>query len=625
MIKMLLKYLLGLMMMFAASSLSMAQTIAVQDSIPSFRTSILVDMQGTLTIDQVRAMQFMPRDGIISQGYTSSITWVKMEIAPSKLGPLLLNVWPTYLDDIRLFSPKSDGNWQEQRLGDHYPYTQRKRTELAYSFDVSPELEKPLTLYLRLQTTSTTALRLKLMTPSQSLQSDANLHLGVGLYCGFFALLSLTALTRSILIRDRIWLAGAFFQLGSILQILMQFGFAARYMWPQNPEMPDILIGYSSVLQFTAGTLFIYFILKSYKPHWLTLLPYPFVIYGAVPLVIYLSATHHIQESMRLNSLMILFLPLWSLVAVWFITPQDRLLRYLIRGNHFLFAVYLVFYILPFLGVNDFTDLQIQSGWVFNFILSLMGFWILLRRDQLRIAQGKQALLDVVQAKQQLAFEQARLTESSNFMSMLLHELKTPLAVIKLAAFSLGKSHARSVIDATEPKSIHTSVSNIDQVLERVQATDQLEHEQLQLRPTLGDVTPLIETWIAEKVQASRVRSQLSGTIIVNMDTTVLRLMVKNLLDNALKYSPPDSPVQLSIGTDATYWWIRVENEAGQTGLPDTEHLFQKYYRAEKAHAHTGIGLGLYWVRGVARQTGGDVTYSTTPTGNIVFELRLPC
>jgi K+-sensing histidine kinase KdpD len=113
--------------------------------------------------------------------------------------------------------------------------------------------------------------------------------------------------------------------------------------------------------------------------------------------------------------------------------------------------------------------------------------------------------------------------------------------------------------------------------------------------------------------------------IIVNVDTAVLRLMVKNLLDNALKYSPPDSPVRLAIGTNAIEWWIRVENEMGQAGLPDPKRLFEKYYRAEKAHAHTGTGLGLYWVRGIARQIGGEVTYSQEPSGHIVFELRLPC
>jgi K+-sensing histidine kinase KdpD len=97
------------------------------------------------------------------------------------------------------------------------------------------------------------------------------------------------------------------------------------------------------------------------------------------------------------------------------------------------------------------------------------------------------------------------------------------------------------------------------------------------------------------------------------VDLQLLSVILNNLIDNALKYSPPDSPVNITAETCLRQGQsgirISVTNQAGTSGLPDPKQLFRKYYRAPGAHGKTGSGLGLHIAAGFARKTGGELRY----------------
>ncbi|MCD6664740.1 MAG: ATP-binding protein, partial [Hydrogenophaga sp.] len=84
------------------------------------------------------------------------------------------------------------------------------------------------------------------------------------------------------------------------------------------------------------------------------------------------------------------------------------------------------------------------------------------------------------------------------------------------------------------------------------------------------------------------------------------------LLDNAIKYSPAGSVVELLVSpakTSLSRAAVSVRNEVGNTGKPDPDKVFSKYYRHRQAQRRTGSGLGLYLVHGLVTNLGGQLTY----------------
>jgi two-component system sensor histidine kinase SenX3 len=100
---------------------------------------------------------------------------------------------------------------------------------------------------------------------------------------------------------------------------------------------------------------------------------------------------------------------------------------------------------------------------------------------------------------------------------------------------------------------------------------------------------------------------------------------VKNLLDNAVKYSEPGRPVELSGATGDGFVEISVRDHG--IGIPsrDLERIFERFYRVDRARSREtgGTGLGLSIVRHVAQAHGGDVTVESTEGEGSTFRLRL--
>jgi signal transduction histidine kinase len=105
----------------------------------------------------------------------------------------------------------------------------------------------------------------------------------------------------------------------------------------------------------------------------------------------------------------------------------------------------------------------------------------------------------------------------------------------------------------------------------------------------------------------------------INEDATLtsdlhyIKLILSNLLSNALKYSPPDSLVELEIRSQthayAPFIEFIVSNEIGPGGLPDADQLFERFYRAESARNQSGAGLGLWLSQSLAHALSSELVY----------------
>ena len=212
--------------------------------------------------------------------------------------------------------------------------------------------------------------------------------------------------------------------------------------------------------------------------------------------------------------------------------------------------------------------------------------------------------------------------EQGRFLSMLSHELKTPLAVIRM---SLG-TNAES-IDAASRSRLIRAVADINAIVERCLQTDRLEHGRIEVAQTACNPGEILRQIVGACSEPQRVHIEALPLPDCVTDAQLLAVILTNLIDNALKYRAAETSIDITAapavrdGQDGLS--IVVANRSGTAGMPDPQQVFRRYYRAPGAHGKSGSGLGLHIAEGFTRMLGGELSYR--PEANTVkFELWIP-
>lgn len=221
-----------------------------------------------------------------------------------------------------------------------------------------------------------------------------------------------------------------------------------------------------------------------------------------------------------------------------------------------------------------------------------------------------------------------------DFLENVSHELKTPVGGLSLLAEALlGASDDPEAVRRfatrmqVESQRLTRLVQDIVD-LSRLQAVDTLK------APQLVDVGPVV----AEAVDRCRVRANAqqseitidadpgAGSTQVYGDADLLVTAVKNLVDNALSYSAPGSPVAVRTTVDGGLVSIAVSDHG--VGIPEAEQsrIFERFYRVDPARSRStgGTGLGLAVVKHVCANHGGEVVVHSEPGLGSTFTIRLP-
>ncbi|MET9495099.1 sensor histidine kinase KdpD [Streptomyces sp. NPDC006552] len=247
-------------------------------------------------------------------------------------------------------------------------------------------------------------------------------------------------------------------------------------------------------------------------------------------------------------------------------------------------------------------------------------------------AFGAQAAVVVDRRRLQSEAEQARtLAEGNRIRTALLaavsHDLRTPLAGIKAAVSSL-----RSPDVDWSPEDRAELLAGIEAGADRL---DHLVGNLLDMsRLQTGTVTPLVrETDLDEVVPMALVGvedPELSVDLdipeslpMVSVDKGLLERAVANIVENAVKYSPPDAPVLVSASTLGRRVELRVVDRG--PGVPDEakERIFAPFQRYGDAPRGAGVGLGLAVARGFVEAMGGTLGAEDTPGGGLTMVLTL--
>jgi K+-sensing histidine kinase KdpD len=201
---------------------------------------------------------------------------------------------------------------------------------------------------------------------------------------------------------------------------------------------------------------------------------------------------------------------------------------------------------------------------------------------------------------------------------MLAHEIKTPLAPMHLRLDGQSKNG----------REIRQAMRDMNDVIDRCMQTLQLGDGQLTLRMQRADLVDLVRDAVPVCSQPERVRVHLPPSLPLETDPQLLFIVLSNLLENACKYSAPETSIELHCsvaegGLLAPVARLELSNLPGQSGWPDAQCIFDKYYRAPRAKRQSGTGLGLYLVQSLTQTLGGRIAYQ--PDDQVIrFVLTLP-
>jgi signal transduction histidine kinase len=212
------------------------------------------------------------------------------------------------------------------------------------------------------------------------------------------------------------------------------------------------------------------------------------------------------------------------------------------------------------------------------------------------------------------------------FVADAAHELRSPLTALKLQLELLrreGDAEGREAARAALAEGIARASRLVEQLLAlaRAEPDAAAPAERLDLvaiaREAVAETLPLAQS------RAIEFELIASAPAFVSGDALALGLLVRNLADNAARYSPPGSRAEVRVGGDGAEVLLQVDDSGPGIAEDERDRVFDRFYRRAD-HGESGSGLGLAIVKSVALAHGARVALSRSPLGGLRVEVRFP-
>lgn len=221
--------------------------------------------------------------------------------------------------------------------------------------------------------------------------------------------------------------------------------------------------------------------------------------------------------------------------------------------------------------------------------------------------------------------------QERNFMLAVTHELKTPVATLRLFLETL---HTRKQLPETKKATILADALNeterLDHLIENILLSTRLELNDDQVHQEPIDFSTLVRK-VSEKLHRAiggmhNLNIQVRDDIVLSGDPNMIESLLTNLFDNAVKYSPEGSLISVFLTKSDQGVALVVEDEGSGVPAKERDRIFRKFYRIgnEDTRKTKGTGLGLHLVSRITALHGGEVSVKDGAQKGARFEVFFP-
>lgn len=635
--------------------------------------SMLRDPTGALTIDDVTSgrpdIWFQPIPSMLTEGYRKGAIWVRFSLsAPAAPRQWLLQIERPLIQQVDLYVPGTQGGFVASSPIRLHPQEGPGAEANPALFPVSvPPAEAQYYIRFQSQTSITTSLNIWQQEGYENYRRTDDWIMGIVI--GAIGAMLFANLLFGVWLKDPLYLLYAAFLMESGLMTLFHMGYAPEFFHSFEPQQiyrswGIIVCLYSIFMMLFLARLF------EFHRHlvWAWRISQGVAVLNGIALM-FSIAGHYGEVGFLVSRLQLLSLVFVAMLVSYMILVR-RQYQYILPMVAFIGVISVLFVMqLLFTGYNPFhmdgsLSRFLAYGTLFHLVLlsaavakraqlaerSLseekdrviaisrsaeqeLTIKVRERTAELRTANAsltaevdRRHLLEV-KLRQSLDSVNEALTQQRDFVGLVSHEFRAPLAVIAVAAENLSHfagADAGEIMPRTAK--IRRTVRRMSLLIENVLAGNRLDEEQALTAATalfdFGEILLSIEDGLDDDAK-KRVSFVYGSKAMVMGDRYLLEIVVQNLIQNALKYSAPTSAVMVRQSTDRGIAVVEVLDHGTGIARENQEHIFAKYYRAAGQQV-SGSGLGLYIAREIARQHGGDLTLGASDASGSLFRLSLP-
>ncbi|SUQ57092.1 Sensor histidine kinase YycG [Raoultella terrigena] len=624
----------GVLSYFQTLAPAHAETYQLGIDIPVFW---FADADGRMTVDTFASLpesDLQPLHKIPSFGYSRKAWWLKATLPASYFAgePRWLQVGPSFVDNLTVFyrPAGSAAPWTRKTFGDHAP---ARESDIDYRESVlifpPPPGPAGYEVVFHLQSTSTLILLATLSSPEEFVQSATIDTAFWSFYFGLAIIASGIALWLAIALRRRLLWGICLFSLNYPLVAALH-GYPEWLFGQAVLPVQDYMISCLSLLSY-ATALWLHaevFDLKKNMPRLYRLLLLAVglnvVLQLSIPLGFY-GLAMQIEAGIFFIASPVLLTTSWML---WRRKAID--LNTLLLG--LLPPVYVASAALVLLSIHGIIPYHqaIYSAWQYALIVHIITVLII---AVLRVRAENRRLLQKQQLARELRIEREASFNQRQFMGMVAHEFRTPLAIIQAALENL-RLCAATLEQEPRLDRMQRATTRLVQLTDNCLADARLSSEAFSVDKQDAALLPVIQmaATVVDLSLKHNLRIRLEGQLVAPdapsptlfIDSGLLCVALANLFDNSVKYAPCGE-ISIDIAQKERHVEIRIRDMGPGIAGEAIELIFERYRRGETHGASpAGTGLGLYVARQIVQAHGGDLWLAAnTPTG-CEFALTLP-
>jgi signal transduction histidine kinase len=274
------------------------------------------------------------------------------------------------------------------------------------------------------------------------------------------------------------------------------------------------------------------------------------------------------------------------------------------------------------ISLSDFINQGVESEMLLRKKLS-QKHWMILGEGLVFILL---LLLGIIQTRKSFRRETRVIRQQKNFLLSVTHELKSPIASVKLYLQTLEKRDLERAKQIELIQKAIAETNRLDHLVENILVTAQIDNHVLLIQKENRNLSDFFHEIILEfnEKYGITLKSEIQNDVNFGFDQLAFRSILVNLIENALKYSNSTPDISVKLWTSSNAIFVSIADRG--IGIQDDEKLrvFEKFFRSgnEETRQSKGTGLGLFIVKYLVEHHQGSISItSNTPKGSI-FELQ---